>query len=216
MALITSYATLQSEALDAMERAGQQDDKAPTWIQLAEARLNRELGAVEIDSTITGTVGSRIIDISALSLVAPIALWLSEVGRDQREVQLQPPGTVGYLATSGRPAQAFINGTNLQFDRELDGSYPFRLRHTQRFALSDSAPTNWLLDNHPDCYFAATIMWGAGYNEDWPNGQVWKSVLDEAIPSIRHAIARTRRGVLRVDPALSARSGYSYSDWMNG
>lgn len=202
---LANYSELQTEALDWMERAGQ-SGKAPTWIVLAEARLNREIGAVETDASLTGTVDSRTIDISSLSMVQPIALWLAETGLDERRVQLQANGTFAQLTTSGYPSQACITGDNLTFDCPLDQAYPFRLVYRQRFALSDNATTNWLLTNHPDVYLAATLMWGAGYDEAWANGQVWKSVLDEGIASVKSQIAANKRGVLRVDDGLM---GYS-------
>lgn len=214
MALITSYATLQSEALDWMERAGQSGN-APTWVQLAEAKLNREIPAIETDATLTGVVGSNAIDISSLSMAQPIALFLAETGRDERKIDPAMEGTFPVSATSGRPSQWSIDGSNINFDRPLDSDYPFRFRYRQKLSLATSDP-NWLLTNHPDVYLAATMMWGAGYNENWSNGQIWKAILDEAIPQIRNQIAQSRRAVLRVDTALAGSRSYSVADWTAG
>lgn len=190
----------------------------PDCLTIAEARLNRELGAVETDTTLTGTSGSRRIDISALSIERPIALFLAESGLDERRIDQHTDGTFEYLNTSGRPNKWAIDGTNIDFDRPLDSAYPFRFRYRQRFALTAAADTNWLLTNHPDVYLAALLMWGAGYLESWANGAVWKGVLDEAIPSIRNSIAQSKRGTLNVDPGLLRRgnNGYSLSEWTNG
>lgn len=211
---LDNYSDLQSEALDWMERAGQ-SGKAPLWIKLAEARLNREIPAVETDTTLTGTAASNVISISAISIVQPIALFLAESGRDEVEIDPAVEGLFPVLATSGRPSQWSVDGTNINFDRPLDSAYPFRFRYRERFALSDSATTNWLLTNHPDVYLAATLMWGAGYNQDWANGQVWKSVLDEGIPAVRNTIAQSKRSTLKVDPALAKTRHYSMSNWLN-
>jgi hypothetical protein len=205
---LATYSDLQSEALDWMERAGQ-SGKVETWIQLAEARLNRELPAVETDTTLTGTVDSNAISIAALSIVQPIALFLAESGRDEREIDPAVEGQFAVMNTTGRPSRWSIDGTNINFDRPLDAAYPFRFRYRQRFELSDSATTNWLLENHPDIYLAATLMWGAGYNQDWANGTVWKQVLDEGIPEVRHTIMQSQRATLRVDPFLSRTGHYS-------
>lgn len=215
---LANYTDLQATALAFMERTGDTNstDAAPVWIQVAEARLNREIGAVETEGTLTGTIDSRTIDISSLSMVQPIALFVAQTGYDERPVQLQANSSFRQLTTSGYPAQACVDGTTLQFDRPLDVAYPFRILYRQRFALSGSATTNWLLTNHPDVYLAATLMWGAGYNEAWENGSVWKSVLDEAIPSIKGQIAANKRGVLRVDDALLANGGASYAELVNG
>jgi len=216
---LATYSALQTTVLDFMDRAGVTSDvaAAPAWIQLAEARLNRELGAVETDTTLAGVLDSRRIDISAVSMVQPVALFLAESGDDEVWIPFKTDGTFPYLATSGKPSKAAfdVSMTYIDFDCPLDSAYPFRLRYRERFALSDAAPTNWLLTNHPDVYLAATMMWGAGYHEDWPVGQTWKMVLDEAIPSIRHTIAQAKRATLSVDPAISSRGRYTLSNWTN-
>lgn len=203
---LSNYTELQAAALDWMERAGQTGQTAD-WVTLAEAKLNRKLGAVETDVTLTGTANSRTLDISALSIVEPIALFLAETGDDEVMVQPQANGTFPYLDATGQPRIWCIDGTNIEFDRQLDQAYPFRLVYQERFALSVSG-TNWLLTNHPDVYLAATMMWGGGYNADWQNGSVWKSMLEEAIPEIKNTIAQNKRGTLRVDRALTMNSRY--------
>lgn len=211
---LANYTDLQAAALDWMKRAGQ-TGKTADWVALAEARLNRELGAVETDTTLTGVVDSRRIDISAVAMVQPIALFLAESGRDEVFINPKADGTFAYLTTSGRPKAWAIDGTNIDFDRPLDAAYPFRLRYRQKFNLATSA-TNWLLTNHPDIYLAAVLMWGAGYNYAWNSGAIWKQTLDEGIPSVRNQIAQNKRAVLTVDPGLTSRGHYGLSDWTNG
>ena len=214
---LANYTDLQATALDFMERTGVTADTAavPAWVALAEARLNREIGAVETDASLTGTLNSRTIDISSQSMVQPIALMLAETSIDEREVLFRADGTFPYLTTSGRPDFVCVDGTNLKFDRPLDDTYPFRLRFRQKFRLA-TASTNWLLTNHPDVYLAATLMWGAGYHTDWPNGESWKAILNEAIPSIKSTIAQNKRGVLTVDNALIARPRPTYAELVSG
>ena len=75
-------------------------------VTLAEARLNRELGPVETDASLTGTVDSRSLDISALSMVEPIELWVADPGsEDEREVSQQSSATMAYKDASGAPSQ---------------------------------------------------------------------------------------------------------------
>jgi hypothetical protein len=215
---IAAYTDLKTKVASWGRRAGNATFVAevPDIITLAEGRLNRELAAVEIDQTITGTLGSRTISVSAYSVVEPIALFLAEAGRDEREVFFKAGGTFPYINSSGYPSFVSLSGTNLQFDRPLLAAYPFRFRFRQRFALSDIATTNWLLTNHPDVYLAASLMWGAGYREDWPNGSAFKAILDEGIPSVRNIIAQSKRGVLTVDPGLvRTGGGRSLTEWTN-
>lgn len=207
MALAT-YTDLQASALAWMERAGQ-SGVAPDWITLGEARLNRELGAVEQTATLATTVSSRSVSLSGLSIVQIYDLFLTETGGDEVTVQQQPNGTMPYDDTAAQPEMFAIKGAyaSIEFNRPCDQAYALRLPYLGRFALSDSNPTNELLTSHPDIYLAATLMWGAGYNQDWANGSAWKTVLDEELPKVRNFYHKQRRGTARVDPALSAMGG---------
>jgi hypothetical protein len=209
---LNDYAALQATALRWMERTGVDTAEAPDWIALAEARLNRELGAVETDTTLTGVVGSRSISLSGLGMVQPIALFISEVGSEEEFLTPKADGTFEYSPDSRKPRIWSIDGSNIDFDSILNQAYPFRFRYRQRFALSDSETTNWLLTNHPDLYLAATLMWGAGYNQDWQNGAVWKQTLEQTIPEVKNQIAQLKRAVATVDVALT----YPGRSWRYG
>jgi hypothetical protein len=212
---LSTYAELKASVASWLERSDM-TTVIVDCVTLAEARLNRELGAVEVDGALTGVVDSRELDISALSIVEPIELWVADPGsEDEREVQMQSPSTMAYDDTSGPPQQwVMATSSALKLDRPCDQAYAFRFHYRQRFALSDSATTNWLLTNHPDIYLAACLMWGAGYQEAFPNGSVWKSILDEQVPAVAHTLAKQRKGTLRVDPGLARigrRSSFNYT-----
>jgi hypothetical protein len=152
-------------------------------------------------------------------MVEPIALWVASSGtEDEIDVQPQSPEKLAYIDSSGQPRQWCLDSSSaIKFDRPCDQAYDFRFRYRQRFALSDNSTTNWLLTNHPDIYLAATLMWGAGYNESWANGSIWKGILDEQLPMVAHTLAKSRKGTLRVDPALTSRGGgMTLSQWTNG
>lgn len=199
----STYSELKTFILDQLE-TGDTDDNCADWIGLAEARLNRELGAVETDASLTGTTGSRRVDVSSLSMVQPIALFIAQADEDEQEVLLRADGTFPYLNSSGTPGYAAFDGTYIDFDRPLDQDYPLRLRYRQRFALSDASPTNWLLTYHPDVYIAATMVWGFARHESFNNAAAYKATLEEQIPEIRNSIAQKKRGVLTVDRAISS------------
>lgn len=202
---ISTYDDLKTAVTTWMTR----DDlagSAADYITLAEAALNRELNPVETDVTLTGTLDSRRIDISAQSCVEPIALFLAQSGYDEIEITRKEDGTFPYLITSGYPRFWSIDGTNIDFDCPLDQAYPFRFRLRQRFALSDAVPTNWLLTNHPDVYLAAVLVWGGLFIRNDSAMTRWASILNSAIPSVRNIIAQSNRGTLTVDPALMRRN----------
>ena len=160
MALAT-YSDLQTYVTELMAREDLLGNAAD-WITLAEARLNREIPAVETDVTLTGVASSRRIDVSSYSVVSPLALFLIDTDGDEIEMVRKADGTFPYTDTSDQPRFWAMDGSNIDFDCPLDTAYTFRFRIRQRYALSDLVPTNWLLTNHPDIYIAATLIWGGG------------------------------------------------------
>lgn len=207
---LANYSDLKTAVADWMARADLSGNVAD-WITLAEARLNRTLGAVEVDQALTGTIDSRRIDVSAYSVIAPVALFRADTSTgDEVEVLPKADGTFAYLATSGVPQFWAMDGSldYIDFDCPLMAAYTFRFRYRQRFTLSDSATTNWLLENYPDIYLAASLMWGSGYTKAFEKAGNWKLVLDEGIPEVRNIIARSKKSVSTVDPALVGVSPY--------
>jgi hypothetical protein len=211
---ITTFSELKTAIATWALRSGDSDfvTRTADCIALAEAKLNRELGALEADTTLTGTIGSRRIT-TGLVIEEPIALFLAQSGMDEEPITIQPDGSFAYEATSGQPSVAALDegGTYLDFNCPLDQAYPFRFRYRGRITLSDAAPTNWLLTYHPDVYLAASMMWGAGYQEDWPNGAMWKGMLEEGIPEIKSVLQRKQQGTLRIDPMFAVNGHPSYN-----
>jgi len=197
---ISTYSELKTAIADYMARSDLTGNVAD-FITLAEARLNRLLKMVETDTTLTGIASSRRIDISSVSLVQPIALFVVVEG-DEVEVTRKTDGSFAYDDTNGQPSFWSIDGTNIDFDCPLDQAYSFRFRYQGRFALSDAAPTNKLLTDHPDVYLAASIVWGSVYIKDVSQAAGFKSLLDEFIAETKNVLSQSKRGQLTVDPAL--------------
>lgn len=205
---ISTYSELKTAIADYMARSDLTGNVAD-FITLAEARLNRLLKMVETDATLTGVLASRRIDISALSLVQPIALF-AVVDGDEIEILPKSDGSFAYDDTAGLPSFYAIDGTNIDFDRPLDSAYSFRFRYQSRFALSDAAPTNKLLTENPDVYLAASIVWGSVYIKDAGQASGFKSILDEFIAETKNILAQSKRGTLTVDPAITR---YPFGHW---
>lgn len=212
MALDT-YANLKTAVLDWMTRADLSGNVAD-WITLAEARLNRELNPVEVDQSLTGTAGSREIDLSSYSIVEALDLYLIDGTGD--ETTLTQKHDFARSATSDEPSfwdyYQHVSAGKIIFDCLLDQAYTFRFRYRQRFALSDSATTNWLLTNHSDVYLAAVLVWGSGFVQKFQEAGGWKTILDESIPSVRSIIADAKRAVSTVDPGLTTIGRRPYYD----
>lgn len=196
---ITSYDELKAAVLDWMARTDVTGSTGD-FVSLAEARLNRELGPITTDATLTGTAGSRRIDISSLSLVQPLALHIVVYG-DEEAVNIRPDGSFPYLEDAAQPSYAAFEGTNIDFNTPLDQAYSFRLTYQARLALSDAAPTNWLLEQHPDLYLAACITWGGLYVKDDTEAAKWRVLADDALASVKNIESKKRRGILGTEVA---------------
>lgn len=199
---LANYSDLKTAIADWLDRndlSGNVED----FITLAEARLNRELEAVETTNTsLTGTEASRTVDISALDLIEPIACYLSSAATDEAEVEFVPPGSFEYETTSGFPDIVSVDGTNLIFNRPLDAAYSIRLRYRGRFALSDSSPTNDLLTNHPDVYLAASLVWSGTFTRDDTLIAGFSALLDGFLRETKNHLAQKKRGINRPDTAI--------------
>lgn len=198
---LSSYAELKAAVAHWMARADMTGEAADL-ITLAEARLNRELDPVRIDASLTGTAGARSIDISTLACLRPISLFLARPGANETELTPKASGTFPLLAASGRPRYWAREGEAIGFDRPLDEAYAFRLHYSQLHRLSDTAPTNWLLANHPDVYLAAVLVWGGLFIRDSPYAGQFQAVLNAGLPEVKNAIGQSKRGLLTVDPML--------------
>ena len=209
---LSTYSDLQTYVTELMAREDLLGNAAD-WITLAEARLNREIPAVETDVTLTGVASSRRIDVSSYSVVSPLALFLIDTDGDEIEMVRKADGTFPYTDTSDQPRFWAMDGSNIDFDCPLDTAYTFRFRIRQRYALSDLVPTNWLLTNHPDIYIAATLIWGGGYIRDLEYAGIFNSSLVAGIESVKNVIMEQNRGELTVDPALASIGRYTLNNW---
>lgn len=206
------YAWLVAAVSNWMARSDLTGDVADI-IQLGESALNRELGPVEIDTTLTGTVGSRAISVSSLSIVKPIAVFLVDTSSsDEVGLTQKTDGTFPYLSTSSRPVYWTMDtvggGDNIEFDCPLDTAYTFRFRYQERFTLSSSITQNWLLINHPDLYLAAVLLWGGLFTRDSDFYGAYSNILATGIPGVKSIIAQRKRAVASVDAALVQRNTY--------
>ena len=159
----------------------------PTFIQLAELRLRRELRTRQMlvvatasttggDSTVglpTDFLAMRDIHvntnpITTLAYAAPNAFYNS------------------YRATeSGKPTEYTVLATELQLSPIPDSTYTLQmLYYAQPYFLSDTNPSNVFLVNFPDALLYAALGEAEPYLMNDARLQTWASLYDRAISSI--------------------------------
>ena len=202
---ISTYTELQAALVDYLGDDSYTTARAQRDISLAEAELNRELKAVRSSASLTGTQDVATIDITAYSVKEPIALYLSTYDVDE-EIPYFAQGNIAYEDDSGRPAGYTLISSNatIRFDKPLDEAHTFRFEYVGKFALTDDAPTNDLLTNHPDVYLSACLAQAHAFNGDLEMAAAHRSVLREFMAQTRHQLAQSQRGLLFTDVAISA------------
>lgn len=159
----------------------------PTFIQLAELRLRREIRTRQMlvvatasttggDSTVglpTDFLEMRDIHvntnpITTLSYAAPNAFYNS------------------YRATeSGKPTEYTVLATELQLSPVPDSTYTLQmLYYAQPYFMSDTNPSNVFLVNFPDALLYAALGEAEPYLMNDARLQTWASLYDRAISSI--------------------------------
>jgi hypothetical protein len=159
----------------------------PTFIQLAELRLRRELRTRQMlvvatasttggDSTVglpTDFLAMRDIHvntnpITTLAYAAPNAFYNS------------------YRATeSGKPTEYTVLATELQLSPVPDSTYTLQmLYYAQPYFMSDTNPSNVFLVNFPDALLYAALGEAEPYLMNDARLQTWASLYDRAITSI--------------------------------
>jgi hypothetical protein len=198
---ISTKSELKAKALSYLARSGlstHMDD----FVKFAESRLNRDLPltAFEIDTALTGTIGSRELALPD-DFVEPISLDLTTWGFDR--LIPRTAGVMQYLSTNGTPSEWIINGSNIDLDCPCNQAHTFSFRYRQSFALEEDDDTNWLLTHHPDVYLAAVLAEAFGFARNFDAASAWGSRTVEAIDAIHWKDARSKSiGQLSVDAGL--------------
>jgi hypothetical protein len=194
---ITNYTNLQTTIADFLNR----DDLTaviPTFIQLAEAQINREIRHYEMEKRATGqqSAGDAYMQVPSD--------WLETI-----RLSLTASGTSAVTMAS-RAAIADIRAKNENVSTNLpyyychvDGQfelYPtpveetdFELLYYAKIpSLSASATTNWLLTNHPDVYLYGALLHSAPYLAEDARVAVWAQMYSAAVQNVNTASEKAR------------------------
>ena len=157
---INTYSTLQTAVANWLDR-NDLTDRIPEFVALAEATFNRVLRLRAMETTVadatpsgskedalpTGYLQMREVHLAttpvvSLSYITPEIMYRIRAG-----------------STSGKPNSYTIVGDNILFGPTPDGAYDYSMTYYKAFdALSDAAPTNWLITNAPDLYLYGTLL----------------------------------------------------------
>jgi len=209
---IGTYSQLKTALETWLSRSGDTtiSGNAADFVTLAEARINRDLPLrmMQTTTTLTGTAGVRTVALPS-DFIEPYALFLTTFGVQQMLTPMVA-GNFEYSTGTAAPVAWCINGSNIELDKLSDQAHTYSFRYRKPFALSDAAPTNWLLTNHPDCYLSACIVEAAMLTQDMDKIAVWEQRYKGAVDDIAYTDARSiALAPLQVDPSLMDRGFFN-------
>lgn len=204
MALDT-FAGLKTTIADYLNR----DDLTaiiPTFITLAEAKLNRKLRVRQMLKRATASVDSQYFAYPADWLQAkefqlntnPIVRlqFVTEAYGDELKAN-------NYVA-SGQPSYYTIIGTQLEVIPTPDATYTGELTYYAKIpALSDSNTSNWLLAYAPDLYLYGALTEATPYLKDDERLGTWGQLYTNSLSDIEIA---DQRASVSSTPLVRARS----------
>jgi hypothetical protein len=184
MATITTYATLVSAVTEYLAR--DQDAtliaRIPTFIQLAEAKFNRELFVRQMEARSTTLADTSSTEPEFISLPTDFQsmrrIRLSSVS-GKPHLDFKSGTQLDEFRTSrgnaaGQPQFFTILGSEMELAPTPDANYTIEMVYRQSIpALSDANTTNWLLTLAPDLYLYGALLESAPYIKEDARIQTW-------------------------------------------
>jgi hypothetical protein len=190
---ITSFSTLVSTAGDWLNRSDL-SAACETFVQMAEGKLKRDHRIRKLQSS--------TITVSAETYTLPSDFdSLQSLAHDGQayfgSIEIVGPEKLSEIkqlyGTSGVPSHAAIIDGVLRFAPVTSSSVTLKMTYWVVLpALSESAPTNWLLEDHPDIYLYAVLLESAPYLKDDPRVAVWKTELEERLEELHKQLERAQ------------------------
>lgn len=194
MAVITDYTTLQSTAVEYLGR--DQDTtliaRVPSFVQLCEAKLNRNLFVRQMEQRSTTTIDAGSDEPEFISLPSDFQsmrrIRLSSVnGKPCLEFR---SGTqmdeIRYSAANatGRPMYFTIFGDEIELFPTPDQNYDIEMVYRKNIPALSTEDTNWLLTLAPDAYLYGTLLEAAPYLKNDERIGVWAAGFSSAIDGL--------------------------------
>lgn len=193
---ITNYTNLQSTISDFLNR-DDLDSVIPTFIQLAEAQMNRDIRHWEMETRVSGqqSQGDQYMQVPA-DWNETIRLTLTAGGTSVLELL-----GLGSMADKRAKAENVLDTprfySHVRGEFELyptpDEDTDFELLYYAKIpALSDSNTTNWLLEYAPDVYLYGALGHSAPYLQEDARLAVWAQMYAASVQNLNNQSERVK------------------------
>lgn len=154
-----NYTTLQAQVANYLHRSDLAA-QIPTFIELAEAYLFRELHIKEMQISVTGTTTGGYADLPTdFGSVSRVSVTYGNSARTLDYIALADAP----ISTTAAPAFYSLENNKLRIWGAADGQV-YTLYYIPAIEnLGPSVSTNWILENAPELYLDAACLQGAKY-----------------------------------------------------
>lgn len=191
--LLTSYDDLIEAVTSWLHRKDLRPN-VPTFIALAEARINRiaQIRAMEIEVDLFIEAGTRSAALP-VGYSSPLGVWSKEDQR--RQLMARTPEALPVCTQAGQPTYWCIDGATLAVDCPAEVDREVTLRYRGIFRLGVDAPSNVILIKYPDLYLYGALMEAAMFIRDMEGLSAWKPMFAEAVAHVNRNESRARAAV---------------------
>lgn len=193
---ITNYTNLKSTISDFLNR-DDLDSVIPTFIQLAESQMNRDIRHWQMEDRVSGqqSQGDQFMQVPA-DWLETIRLILTGGGTSVVEL-ISLSGMADRRAkaedTAGTPAYYCHVRGEFELYPTPDEDTDFELLYYAKIpALSDSNTSNWLLEDAPDVYLYGALVHSAPYLAEDARLAVWAQMYAAAVQNLNNQSERVK------------------------
>lgn len=168
--------------------------KMPRFIASVEAIFNRKLRHSLMERTVTGTATQEDTTLPE-DYLAMRAVY--EEGSPDRPLRGIAPSAIrqGFDGSAGTPVAYCLVSGCIRLVPPPSANTLLTMDYWARIEpLSVFAPSNWLLEQHPDAYFYG-VLYRAEHNlKNTASALEYKQLMDETLADINHASRNDRYG----------------------
>ena len=169
-------------------------DRMDKWIQMAEARFNRDIRCPDMEATVSWATSSENTSLPA-DYLAMRAIY--EHGSPDMPLRATSPSSVRqeYDGTPGVPEAYMLVSGGIRLVPPPDGQYLLTMDYYARIeGLSVSSPSNWLLEKHPDVYVTGVLFQYYRWSKDRDSALDANALCEGIIQKINGAAVLDRYG----------------------
>jgi hypothetical protein len=213
----TNYAALQA-SVAAWLRRSDLSTQIPDFVALAEANMNRILRTSKQLLHDDFLIDAEFVDLPlqfrmlrTLRLKSGTWRLLRQISPEEMAKRKAIPAVIVM-----EPREFVAVGAQLEFWPVPDRPYPARMDYQLQIPpLSSTAPVNWILTDHPDCYLFGALAAAYAFLKNDERAGVFQGQFVRAMGEMQASLRTSFDRTLRVDAGLRQRFGSAFN-WISG